>query len=288
MLLQAAIDQFLADLQQADKSQHTVRAYRADLLALTAIAPQALTQLNADHLRAFFTRQSHLKPTTRARKQAAVASFLHWAFQQDLIEANPMLKIPRVQVHPPIHHPPSRTQIEAILAVIPPHHLRDQVLFRLLFETGMRVGETLALYVEDVELTPDNEHLTVMGKGRRQRTLLLDDPVLVALLKRFLRLHPSRHGPLFRALKNYQGGPLRYQSVQAKWAKYCQIAHVDCSLHQLRHAHATELINEGVSLSTIRKRLGHQHIQSTLRYAQQSDEVADLEIRAWRRRKRRS
>ena len=54
---------------------------------------------------------------------------------------------------------------------------------------------------------------------------------------------------------------------------------------KLRHTHATELVNDGVSLATIRKRLGHKNIQTTLRYAEQSDETADAELRAWRRHK---
>jgi integrase len=106
------------------------------------------------------------------------------------------------------------------------------------------------------------------------------------LLKSYLRAEALRFGPLFRAQKNYQGGALRYQSAQALWTKYCQAVGISCSLHQLRHAHATELVNEGVSLSTIRKRLGHKNLQTTLRYAQQSDTSADAEIRAWRRKKR--
>ena len=164
--------------------------------------------------------------------------------------------------------------------------MRDRFLFRLIFETGLRISEALAICIEDLDLSLDDEHITVIGKGGRQRTILLDDPALVALLKRYLRQQGYQHGPLFRAHKNYRGGPLRYQSAQEKWAKYCRQAQVDCTLHQLRHAHATELINGGVSLATIRKRLGHKHIQTTLRYAQQSDQVTDDEIRAWRREKR--
>jgi site-specific recombinase XerD len=53
----------------------------------------------------------------------------------------------------------------------------------------------------------------------------------------------------------------------------------------LRHSHATELVNDGVSLATIRKRLGHKNIQTTLHYAEQSDETADAEMRIWRRQK---
>ncbi|WP_456832256.1 tyrosine-type recombinase/integrase [Deinococcus sp. UYEF24] len=51
----------------------------------------------------------------------------------------------------------------------------------------------------------------------------------------------------------------------------------------MRHSHATELVNGGVSLATIRKRLGHQHLRTTLRYAEVSDSTADAEVRHWRR-----
>ena len=49
------------------------------------------------------------------------------------------------------------------------------------------------------------------------------------------------------------------------------------------YTHATELINGGVSLPTIRKRLGHKNLQSTLRDAEQADGTADAEVRIWRR-----
>ena len=67
---------------------------------------------------------------------------------------------------------------------------------------------------------------------------------------------------------------MRYQSVHEHWVRYSAAAGVDATLHQLRHTHATELVNAGVSLATIRKRLGHRNLQPTLRYAEQSDAVA--------------
>jgi site-specific recombinase XerD len=154
----------------------------------------------------------------------------------------------------------------------------------LLSETGLRVSEGLSLYVEDLDLSLDNEHLTVVGKGGKRRTVLLDDPRLVQQLRAYLKRRGYKHGPLFRAEKNGRGGPLRYQSMQERWDHYCSQAGVACTLHQLRHSHATELINGGVSLPTIRKRLGHKNLQTTLRYAEQADETADTEIRMWRRR----
>src|SRR5207245_1187226 len=95
------------------------------------------------------------------------------------------------------------------------------------------------------------------------------------------------HGPIFRAEKNGVGGPLRYSTVQEHWARYTAAAGVSATLHQLRHSHATELVNGGVSLPTIRKRLGHKNIQTTLRYAEQADAVADAEMRKWRRERKR-
>lgn len=177
-----------------------------------------------------------------------------------------------------------RDKIEGILEVIPARFLRDRLFFRLLLETGLRVSEGLSLYIEDLDLSLDNEHLTVVGKGNKRRTILLDDPRLVQQLRTYLKRMGYKHGPLFRAEKNGRGGPLRYQSMQERWNSYCSQASVVCTLHQLRHSHATELISGGVSLPTIRKRLGHKNLQTTLRYAEQADETADTEIRQWRRK----
>jgi len=282
--LKSLVTTFLADLAHANHSPHTCRAYATDLIQLCAFHQGSIQTVTADVLRAFFEIHVQLRPATRARKQAAVARFLTWAEQQELLDRNPMRKIDRVKLDPPQPRGVERSQIERILKAIPAECLRDRLFFRLLSETGLRVSEGLSLYVEDLDLSLDNEHLTVVGKGGKRRTVLLDDPRLVQQLRAYLKRRGYKHGPLFRAEKNGRGGPLRYQSMQERWDHYCSQAGVACTLHQLRHSHATELINGGVSLPTIRKRLGHKNLQTTLRYAEQADETADTEIRTWRRR----
>ncbi len=201
---------FLADLEQADRSPHTRRAYAADLRHFAAHQRGALADVDAAALRGYFA-------------------------------------------------------------------------------TGLRIGEALGVHAEDLDLTADDERLTVTGKGGRRRTILLDDPALVRELRAHLAAggrDPARaRGPLFRALKGGRGGPLRYQSIHERWARYCAAAGVDCTIHQLRHSHATELVNGGVGLETIRRRLGHKNLQTTLRYAEQRDQAGDAEVRAWRRRR---
>jgi integrase/recombinase XerD len=195
-----------------------------------------------------------------------------------------MGRVERIKLAPPAPRGVGRAAVEAILAVIPPTGRRDRLLFRLIFETGLRVGEALALFVEDLDLTFDDEHFQVVGKGGKRRTVVFDDAWLVKELRAYLKHVGYKHGPLFRALKNGRGGPVRYQSVQERWGRFCAKVSIACILHQLRHTHATELVNDGVSLATIRKRLGHKNLQTTLRYAEQADATADAELRAWRRR----
>jgi site-specific recombinase XerD len=276
---------FLADLARTNRSVHTRRAYAADLAGFTRWYSGGIADITADVLGAYLTTCTHLRPVSRARKQAALASFLAWAYRHDRIAADPMARVARVRHDPPPPRGLSREQVEAILAQVPSARRRDRLLFRLIVETGLRPGEALGVYVEDLDLTPDDEHVRILGKGGRPRTVLLDDASLVRQLRAYLKQTGYRHGPLFRAEKNGRGGPLRYQSAQARWAGYCAQAGIACTLHQLRHSHATELVNGGVSLATIRKRLGHKHLQTTLRYAEQADASADAELRAWRRRR---
>jgi len=277
---------FLADLAHANHSPQTLRAYATDLAQLCVFHQGPVQTVTAEVLRTFFGTHVRLQPATRARKQAAVARFLTWAEQHDLLDSNPMRKIDRVKLDPPQPRGLERSKIEHILETIPAKCMRDRLFFRLLLETGLRVSEGLFLYVEDLDLSLDNEHLTVVGKGNKKRTILLDDPHLVQQLRTYLKRMGYKHGPLFRAEKNGRGGPLRYQSMQERWDRYCSQAGVTCTLHQLRHSHATELINGGVSLPTIRKRLGHKNLQTTLRYAEQADETADAEMREWRRQRK--
>ena len=276
---------FLAELAHANRSPHTRRAYAADLAGFCSFYRGATADITPEVLRAFFATLTHLSPATRARRQAALASFLRWAYREGLIDATPMARVERVALDPPQARWLERVQVERILAAIPARQRRDRLLFRLIFETGVRVGEAPGSYVEDVRLTLDDEHVAVLGKGNRRRTVLLDDPRLVGELRAYLTKAGYRFGPLFRAAKNGRGGPLRYQSAQVRRQHDCGQAGVVCTLHQLRHSHATELINAGVSVVTIRKRLGHKNLQTTLRYADQSDATADAELRAWCRRR---
>jgi site-specific recombinase XerD len=286
--LSSLMADFLAELAHANRSRHTCRAYAADLAQFAAFHQGPVCGITAEVIRGFGATLQRLRPASRARKQAALASFLDWAHRQGHTTSDPMALVERIHRDPPRPRFLARKPVEAVLAIIPTAQRRDRLLFRLIFETGLRISEALGLHVEDLDLAADDERLSVLGKGVERRTVLLDDARLVGQLRAYLKQTGYRQGPLLRAEKNGRGGPLCYQSVQERWAGYCARAGVCCTLHQLRHTHATELVNGAVSLATIRKRLGHKNLQTTLRYAEQSDATADAEVRAWRRKRDRS
>jgi integrase len=68
-------------------------------------------------------------------------------------------------------------------------------------------------------------------------------------------------------------------------ARACAAADAGIGIHQLRHAHATELINSGVSIEVVRRRLGHASTETTQVYTLLADKVADTEIRVARRKR---
>lgn len=280
--LQIAAEQFLAGL---NRSPATVRAYRADLTHLQRWLQDSGHALDGAALEAYFAAHKWAA-ATQNRKQTAIERFCRWSQQHGEPDFDPTRHLERPKIPPPHPRGLRRDDIERIFAVIPTRQTRDTLLFRLVFETGLRISEALNIHLDDLDLARGDEHLTVLGKGEQRRTVLLDDPRLVNALRKYLRSVDYEHGPLFQAQKNGRGGPLRYQSVQERWQAYATSAGVACTLHQLRHSHATELVNGGVSLGTIRKRLGHRHIQTTLRYAEVSDISADTELRTWRRKQR--
>jgi integrase/recombinase XerD len=291
------IDDFLADLANANRPRNTIRAYRGDLIAFAAHHDGQIAGLTAAPVRAFLGEIAGQAPATRKRKRAAVASFCTWAVRHELLDASPMDRIGTIEVPRTLPRPAAAGDIAAVLGAIcsrwprkdvPLGVLRDRVLFETAYACGARASEVCGMYVEDLELRPDDEHARVHGKGGTARTVLLDDRGYVALLRFYLTRAGYTSGPLFRASINGSGGPLSYDAAHSRWKKYCAAAGTGIGIHQLRHAHATELINSGVSIEVVRRRLGHASAETTQVYALLADKVADAEIRAARRRRDRS
>jgi integrase/recombinase XerC/integrase/recombinase XerD len=80
------------------------------------------------------------------------------------------------------------------------------VLFETAYVCGARASQVCGMYVEDLDLRPDDEHARIHGKGGTVRTVLLDDRGYVALLRLYLA-RAGYTGPLFRASRQRPGRP---------------------------------------------------------------------------------
>lgn len=288
------LEDFLTDLTNSNASRETIRAYRGDLLRFAQHHHGEIDELSAVSIRAYLCEIAKLAASSRKRKRAAVASFCRWAVRHERLDSNPMDKIDTIRVPKRLPRPAPAADIAKVLGVICARcprkdialdRMRDRVLFETAYVCGARASEVCGLYVEDLDLRLDDEHVRIHGKGGSVRTVLLDDRGYVALLRLYLARSGYSSGPLFRASINGAGGPLSYDAAHHRWEGYCGTAGLDIDIHQLRHSHATELINSGVSIETVRRRLGHASTETTQLYTLLEDKVGDSEIRAARRRR---
>lgn len=148
--------------------------------------------------------------------------------------------------------------------------LRDYALILFLYNTGARIGETLAVTTNEVQLVRPYQ-AEFHGKGRRDRVCPIW-PTTAATLKQLLARWKVAPGePLFRNIRGEQLGRdgaayilSKHVKAAAKTTKSLCRKHV--SPHTLRHSCAVALLQAGVDLATIRDYLGHQSVATTGRY----------------------
>ena len=161
----------------------------------------------------------------------------------------------------------SREQIARLLSLV--RSPMTRMLLQVLYASGLRISEGLALRVRDIDAARDRMSLRVVqGKGGVDRYTLLS-PTLLALLREHCRryqCHQRDADWLFFSPRT--GAPLCASGVQRHYAAAKREAGIakGGSTHTLRHCCATHLLEAGVDLHTICMLMGHQHIETTQRY----------------------
>ena len=170
-------------------------------------------------------------------------------------------------------------------------NLQFRCILLLMREGGLRTGEVLGLWLQDIEFHRngvwvrrrrdlDNDALAKSMRDGEQRFIDLS-PGLMALLDHLVLKHNFDTDHLFVVLKktardkrgrNTYGRPLNRHAVKAMFRHYSRKNELPLHAHMLRHTHATELIRADWDVSYVQKRLGHAHIHSTMTYVHLNDE----------------
>lgn len=269
------------------RSPHTVRAYLSDVHSLlsAAVADGAtdLDGIELSTLRRWLGAQSEagMSRSTLARRAATARSFTAWAMREELLEADPALRLKAPKREKSLPGVLNQQQVVRVLDRLKagtedggPLALRNLAMVELLYATGVRVGELAGMAVDDLD--PDRRTLRVVGKGNKERTVPYGLPAAVAVDDWLRRGRPllavDGSGPaLFLGAR---GGRVDQRQVRAV-VKDLLDALGDTAAtgpHALRHSAATHLLDGGADLRAVQEILGHSSLATTQIYTHVSVE----------------
>jgi integrase/recombinase XerD len=275
------LDQFLAHLASERKlSANTTSAYRTDLEQFISFVADrghdSWHSLQRDDVIAFliFLKERRYATSTLARRTAAVKSFCDFLVRLQVIAADPTadLDSPRVDRTPPLAI--SVVQVDELLELplraSGPESLRDKAMLELLYSTGMRVSELVALDLDDVNLEAD----CVRCSGRNKERQLPISASTATALEEYLDIarpqlaRGSRHVDSALFL-NHRGKRLTRQGFWLILKRYAKDLDIhDLTPHTLRHSFATHMLANGADLRSVQQLLGHASISTTQIYQQ--------------------
>ena len=266
------IKQFCEHLQTRNYSEHTIENYARDLRLFFAgigKAPRRVSWRDIDH---FVQQQSRaqLAATTINRRLNAIKHFFDYLVtERQKLTTNPVKPSHRLRLGRPLPKKLSQEQVKRLFAQI--SNPMDHALYLLMLRCGLRVSEVAKLRLGDIDWE-QKSLLVEQGKGRKDRVVYLSADVITSL-KACLELRPlAVPGDLFFWNQKRKNRALSAKGIQKKMERYAKAAGIKASCHSLRHTFASNLLEEGAEVASIKELLGHSSIDSSERYAKLSNQ----------------
>lgn len=273
------IDEFCDTLWlEQGLARNSLDAYRRDLKLfagwLESQRPEraGLLAVQPEDIAAYFSaRHADTRPSSANRRLSVLKRFYGLALRRNQISLDPCLQMPSARQPLRFVHTLTEGQVEALLAapdVSTPLGLRERTMLELMYASGLRVSELVALKLVEVSL--NDGVLRVTGKGSKTRLVPFGGEAR-AWLERYLKdgrgiiLNGRVNDALF---VTGRGGAMTRQMFWILIRKHAQRAGIEGPLspHTLRHAFATHLLNHGADLRVVQLLLGHADISTTQIY----------------------
>jgi integrase/recombinase XerC len=280
----AFLDHLRAERQA---SVHTLRSYEDDLALYSsylvevqgpAADPTAVDSVRLRRYSAWLTGRGYA-PSTVARRLASLRSFFRFLRRQGLVTSDPSAGLRNPKQARRLPRLLRVDEVIRLLETVPrdtPPGIRDRAMLETLYGGGLRVGELVALNVEDID--GDQELVRVRGKGRRERLSPIG-AMAVDWLKRWLPLRQPRAVREPALFLNQRGTRLTARSVgRLLEGHLLRAGLVDtASPHTLRHSFATHLLDRGADLRSVQELLGHRNLTTTQIYTHVTqDRILDI------------
>jgi integrase/recombinase XerD len=283
-------------------SGNTIAAYQNDLSQFSgylssttetvpAGAISSWEGLTDDHVHDYvrwMDERGTYAPSSIARKIAAIKSFCAFLANEGVVDHDPAAKLSAPKVERFAPRAMSQFEIERLLEAPSlrvdanrPEAIRDSAMLTVMYSTGMRVSELIALDLDDVD--PTLALVQCAGRGGRERRIPLSSEACNALTEYIesarRALNPFGESALFL---NHRGRRLTRQGFWLILKNYANSTGIsDITPHTLRHSFAAHALKEGAELREVQRRLGHVSISTTQVYRQiieEDDTEAEIEL----------
>lgn len=211
--------------------------------------------------------------STISRNIAAIKAFYQYLVKENYLENDPSQSLDTPKVEKKLPKILSVHEVEELLKqpeIKSSGGLRDKAMLELLYATGIRVSELIALNISDINL--DMGYVKCYGKGSKNRIVPLGSIAVKAvhdyIIKGRMKVVRTYDEPAL--FVNHHGGRLTRQGFWKIIKKYAQEAGItkDITPHTLRHSFATHLLENGADLRSVQEMLGHADISTTQLYTQ--------------------
>ena len=246
------IKDYLQDLKLNNASLGTIKHYEKYLTEI--LDNKDVRDLTLDDVRKFKISKDYLSPATLGYYLIALRSYLKWMIKNGEKVLNPeQIDIPKQKEKMRVYL--SGNNITKLIEKI--SNKRDKAIVSLLYATGLRISELVALNREQI-----GQELSIVGKGGKRRVVFIPEET-EATIKLYLTTRTDNNEALF---VNQQGQRLQVRYIQAMLQHEGQSLGFRCTPHMLRHAMATDLLRNGADLRSIQEILGHKNISTTQLY----------------------
>ena len=272
------IDSFLTMIAvEKGLAKNTVEAYSRDLVRLSEFLVSqnvgSWKQTETPHLRSYVSslRRNGLSPRSIARHIVTVRQFYGFLEREGVINENPVPPFHMAAGGRKLPQTLSADDVRKLLAQPNPQEplgVRDQAMLELLYATGLRVSELIALQMQQVNF--QGNFLTVKGKGSKVRAVPFGKWARQKLLDYIKGTRPrlAKNRASVFVFINRSGRPLTRQGFWKLIRGHALAAGVEKRVtpHTLRHSFATHLLEGGADLRSVQSMLGHADISTTQIY----------------------
>jgi integrase/recombinase XerD len=271
------LDQYLDHLRVERRlAANSVESYARDLGRLAAFAKEegcAIAGLARPQLESFVRRllSEGLAPRSAARAVASIRGLYRFLVREGRLEASPAEDLRGGRPWPALPRYLTMEEVDRLIDQPDPSTplgRRDRAMLEVLYATGLRVSELVALKAADINLS--GGYLTCTGKGGKQRLVPLGDRAADAIRRYQEHARPALARPRSpaRLFLNARGGALSRVGVWKILKGHVRKAglRAEVSPHVLRHSFATHLLERGADLRAIQMMLGHADLSTTQIY----------------------